>query len=64
MADDWQSPLEYQYLGENGTTYPCVKAMTAILTGPYRPSAITAIFHEMRRSETTTDVGFVVLSDN
>lgn len=60
MAENVQHPLPYQFLGESGTTLPCVKAMVAILTGPYRPRAITAVFREMPKDETTTDVCFVV----
>lgn len=60
MAEHWQSPLGYQYLGESGYTQPCVKAITAILTSPYRPRAITAVFREMEPGEHDTDVGLVV----
>jgi hypothetical protein len=60
MAEESQYPFEYQFLGDCGSTQRCVKAMIAILTGPYRPSAVTVVFREMKQDDTTTDVGFVV----
>jgi hypothetical protein len=50
-------PLFYQYLGESGITYPCVKAIVA---SPYRCRAITAVFRKTQSGQVNTDVCFVV----
>jgi hypothetical protein len=60
MAPDPEYPLPYQFLGDSGTTFPCLKAMVAILTSPYRPRSITAVFRDRPPGQRTTDVCFVV----
>lgn len=55
-----RNPLPIQYLGERGTTEPCVRAMVTILTSPYRCRAMTVLFCHKRPEEDSYAVCFVV----
>lgn len=59
-TNEYREPLHFQYLGDEGMTLYCVNAMVAILTSPFPPSSITAIFHEMAKDDTSTSVCFIV----
>lgn len=55
-----REPLSIQYLGQSGSTFPCVRAMVTILSSPYSCREITVVFREQPRGEADTDVCFIV----
>jgi len=55
-----RDPLPIQYLGEPGTTHPCVQAMVTILTSPYRCREITVVFQKKQPGEDSYAVCFVI----
>ena len=53
-------PIQFQYLGQVGTTYPCVEAMVTILTSPYRCREITVLYSKEEPRDKTYAVCFVI----
>ena len=48
--EDFYSYASPSYLGETGITVPCIKAMVAILTSPFRPQKNTMVSLPFRQS--------------